>query len=196
VRRRTGRKWALGARAPIALPQGPNQCWSMDFQQDALADGRRFRIFAVVDDFTRACLALVADTLLPGLRVVRELDAIVALRGLLAAVVSDNGTELTRRAVLRWAQDHQVEWHYIALGKPQQNAFAESFLGRLRDECLNETLFTSLAHTRAVRAAWKDGYSLVRPHSGIFSGFFHSSKLRARCRLLLCCATVFGAREE
>jgi len=167
VRRRGGRKRALGTRAPMAIPQGPNQRWSLDFQSDALSDGRRFRIFAVVDDFTRECLALIADTSLPGQRVVRELDAIVAVRGRPAMCVSDNGTELTSRTILRWSQETRVEWHYIAPGKPQQNAFVESFLGRLRDECLNETLFTSLAHARATLAAWKDDYNMVRPHSGL-----------------------------
>jgi putative transposase len=85
----------------MVLPQGPNQRWSLDFQSDAFADGRRFRIFAVVDDFTRECLALIADTSLPSLRVVRELDAIAAIRGRPVMIVSDNGTELTSRAVLR-----------------------------------------------------------------------------------------------
>jgi putative transposase len=167
VRRRGGRKRALGTRAPMAMPQGPNQRWSLDFQSDALADGRRFRIFAVVDDFTRECLALIVDTSLPSLRVVRELDTLVAVRGRPAMIVSDNGTELTSRAVLRWSQEVRVEWHYIAPGKPQQNAFAESFFGRLRDECLNETLFTSLAHAREDLSIWKDDYNIVRPHSGL-----------------------------
>jgi putative transposase len=148
-------------------PQGPNQRWSLDFQSDALADGRRFRIFAVVDDFTRECLALVADTSLPSPRVVRELDAIIAVRSRPAMCISDNGTELTSRAILRWSQEMQVGWHYIAPGKPQQNAFAESFLGRLRDECLNETLFTSLTHAREVLSLWKNDYNTVRPHSGL-----------------------------
>ena len=167
VRRRGGRKRALGTRAPMITPQDPNQRWSLDFQSDALADGRRFRIFAVVDDFTRECLALVADTSLPSARVVRELDAIVTARGRPAMCVSDNGTELTSRAILCWSQETQVEWHYIAPGKPQQNAFAKSFFGRLRDECLNETLFTSLAHAREVLSLWKDDYNTVRPHSGL-----------------------------
>jgi len=95
VRRRGGRKRALGTRKPLTIPQGPNQRWSLDFLSDAFADGRRFRILAVVDDFTRECLALVADTSLPGLRVVRELEAIVARRGRPVTCVSDNGTELT-----------------------------------------------------------------------------------------------------
>jgi putative transposase len=165
VRRRGGRKRALGTRAPMTLPQGPNQRWSLDFVSDALGCGRRVRILCVVDDFTRECLALVADTSLSGARVARELDAIVALRGKPLAVVSDNGTELTSTSILRWSQERQVEWHYIAPGKPTQNAFVESFNGRLRDECLNETLFTSMQHARAVLAAWRQDYNTIRPHS-------------------------------
>jgi putative transposase len=166
VRRRSGRKRALGTRAPV-LPQGPNQRWSLDFLSDAFADGRRFRILAIVDDFTRECLALVVDTSLPGLRVARELDAVITRRGRPAMIVSDNGTELTSMTMLRWSQEHGITWHYIAPGKPQQNAFVESFNGRLRDECLIETLFASLAHAREVLAIWRDDYNTVRPHSGL-----------------------------
>jgi len=167
VRRRGGRKRALGTRAPLALPQGANQRWSLDFLHDQLSDGRRFRILAIVDDFTRECLALVADTSLSGLRVGRELDAVIAERGKPASCVSDNGTELTSMAILRWSQEASVDWHYIAPGKPQQNAFIESFNGRLRDELLNETLFGSLAHARAALAAWQIDYNTVRPHSSL-----------------------------
>jgi putative transposase len=91
----------------------------------------------------------------------------IAIRGCPAMIVSDNGTELTGMAILRWSQDRQIEWHYIAPGKPQQNAFIESFNGRLRDELLNETLFSSLAHAREVLSFWKDDYNTVRPHSGL-----------------------------
>ena len=167
VRRRGGRKRARGTRAPLALPEAANPRWSLDFASDTLADGRRFRILCVVDDFSRACLALVADTSLSGPRVARELDVIAAMRGLPVTVVSDNGTELTSMAVLRWSQEREVAWHYIAPGKPQQNAFAESFIGRLRDECLNETVFTSLRHARAVLASWQRDYNEVRPHSAL-----------------------------
>lgn len=166
VRRRGGRKRALGTRAPMTLPQGPNQRWSLDFASDTLTDGRRFRILVVVDDFTRECLCLIADTSLSGARVARELTAIAARRGVRPLLcVSDNGTELTSNAILTWCQVSKVDWHYIAPGKPQQNAFAESFIGRLRDECLNETLFTSLPQARAVLAAWQRDYNEVRPHS-------------------------------
>ncbi|MGE5506156.1 MAG: IS3 family transposase, partial [Actinomycetota bacterium] len=167
VRRRGGRKRAFGTRAPMAIPQGPNQRWSLDFVSDAFVDGTRFRILAVVDDFTRECLCLVADTSLSGARVARELDTLMARRGRPLMVVSDNGTEFTSSAILRWAQDNCMQWHYIAPGKPMQNAFVESFNGRLRDECLNDTLFGSLAQARAVLAAWRQDYNHVRPHSGL-----------------------------
>jgi putative transposase len=167
VRRRGGRKRAVGTRAPMTLPQGVNQRWSLDFVSDTLTDGRRFRILAVVDDFTRECLCLVADTSLSGKRVARELDAIIARRGQPLTVVSDNGTELTSMAILQWSQDRKIAWHYIAPGKPQQNAFVESFNGRLRDECLNETVFSSLTDARSVLAAWQRDYNEVRPHSSL-----------------------------
>jgi putative transposase len=165
VRRRRGRKRATGTRAPMAVPQGPNQRWSLDFVADALFWGRRFRVLAVVDDFTREALALVVDTSIGGARVVRELDALIARRGRPATIVSDNGSELTSRAVLEWTNRSGVEWHYIAPGKPIQNAFVESFNGRFRDECLNEEVFTSLAEARSVIARWRQDYNQVRPHS-------------------------------
>ena len=155
VRKRGGRKRALGTRAPMTIPQGANQRWSLDFLSDQLNDSRRFRILAVVVDVTRECLALVADTSLSGLRTARELDAIVAERGKPVSIVSDNGTELTSMAILNWCQETGVNWHYIAPGKPTQNAFIESFNGKLRDELLNETLFASLAHARVALADWK-----------------------------------------
>jgi transposase InsO family protein len=122
---------------------------------------------AVVDDFTRECLTLVADTSLSGVRVGRELDAVIARRGRPQTIVSDNGTEFTSMAILGWSQGAGIEWHYIAPGKPTQNAFIESFNGRLRDELLNETLFSSLDHARDALADWKDDYNTVRPHSAI-----------------------------
>jgi putative transposase len=168
VRKRGGRKRALGTRAPMALPQGANQRWSLDFVSDALSSGRRFRVLAVVDDFTRECLGLVVDNSLSGLRVGRELDRIATLRGCYPAmIVSDNGTELTSHAILRWQEERSVLWHYIAPGKPQQNGFSESFNGRLRDECLNETLFSSLRDARTELEAWRQDFNEVRPHSSL-----------------------------
>ena len=167
VRKRGGRKRALGTRRPLALPSHPNERWSLDFVSDAFTDGRRFRVLAVVDDFTRECLALVADTSLSGLRLSRELNAIIARRGKPMTIVSDNGTEMTSTAILKWCQETHIEWHYIAPGKPMQNGFVESFNGSFRDECLNETLFSTLNHARAEITAWKEDYNRNRPHSSL-----------------------------
>ena len=168
VRKRGGRKRALGTRSPMALPEAANQRWSLDFVSDALANGRRFRVLTVVDDFTRECLGLVADTSLSGLRVGRELDCIIERRGCRPlTIVSDNGTELTSHAILRWQEERSVLWHYIAPGKPQQNGFVESFNGRFRDECLNEHLLSSLAAALRIIKAWKVDYNTERPHTSL-----------------------------
>ena len=168
VRKRGGRKRALGTRASMALPQRANQRWSLDFVSDALSSGRRFRVLAVVDDFTGECLGLVVDTSLSGLRVGRELDRIAALRGCYPAmIVSDNGTELTSHAILRWQEERSVLRHYSAPGKPQQNGFVESFNGRFRDECLNEHLFSSLVVARRIIEAWRVDYDTERPHTSL-----------------------------
>jgi putative transposase len=165
VRRRRGRKRALGTRAPITLPDAINQRWSLDFVADALSDGRRFRILCVVDDFSRECLATVVDTSLGGVRVVRELERLTTERSP-RVVVSDNGTELTSGAVLRWATG-RLEWYYVEPGKPVQNAFVESFNSKLRDECLNEHVFLTLAEAREIIDAWRYDYNHRRPHSSL-----------------------------
>jgi putative transposase len=184
VRRRGGRKRALGTRRPLVVPDGPDRRWRLDFVSDAFMDGRRFRVLAVVDDFTRECLALVPDTSICGTRVARELDAVVARRGRPGAIVSDNGTELTSMAILRWsrrrARHRAIEGQEAfdpiperdaasrpRREKPQPNAFVESFIGRLRDECPNETLFSSLPQARAVLAAWSPDYNQTRPHAAL-----------------------------
>jgi putative transposase len=167
VRKRGGRKRALGTRSPMTLPQEPNQRWSLDFVSDALTDGRRFRVLCVIDDFSRECLATVADNSISGERVVRELDRIAATRGYPCMMVSDNGTELTSNAILRWQEENIIEWHYIAPGKPMQNGFVESFNGRLRDECLNEHLFSSYARAQNIIEAWRNDYNQHRPHTSL-----------------------------
>ena len=167
VRLRGGRKRALGTRKPIVLPDGPNQRWSLDFVSDALTDGRRFRILAVVDDFNRENLVLIADTSLSCQRVARELDQVIAERGMPKTIVSDNGHEFTSMVILKWVQDTGIDWHYIALEKPQQNGFIESFNGKLRDECLNETLFGTLDDARQTLEEWQEDYNWHRLHSAL-----------------------------
>jgi putative transposase len=167
VRKRRGRRKALGTRAPILVEARPNARWSLDFVHDQLANGRRFRILNVVDDVTRECLGAVPDVSISGTRVTRELSAIVASRGKPAMIVSDNGTELTSNAILTWSADMKIEWHYIMPGKPMQNGYVESFNGRMRDELLNESLFLGLADARAAIAAWVADYNNARPHSSL-----------------------------
>jgi putative transposase len=180
VRRRGGRKRAIGTRAPMMIPLAPNERWSLDFVSDQLTDGRRFRILTIVDDCTRECLALVADISLSGVRVARELDQLILDRGKPKMIVSDNGSELTSNAILAWADQTRVAWHYIAPGKPMQNGFIESFNGRLRDEFLNETLFSTLAQARIALGTWRSDYNGSRPHSKLgwqtplaFASTFH-----------------------
>jgi putative transposase len=130
-------------------------------------DGRKFRILAVIDDFTRECLTLIADTSLSGVRVTRELNNLIRHRGKPNTIVSDNGTEFTSMAILKWSDEKAVEWHYIQPGKPQQNGFVESFNGSFRDECLNETLFSTLSEAKMKITAWKDDYNQNTPHSSL-----------------------------
>jgi putative transposase len=167
VRRRKGRKRALGTRVPLPRPDSINQVWSLDFVSDALSCGRKLRLFGVMDQCSREGLNLTVDTSLPGLRVVRELDRLVQRRGCPKVIVSDNGPELTSRVVLQWAATHHVDWHYIDPGKPQQNGFTESMNGKIRDEFLNEHWFTSLAEAQRLAAEWLHDYNHVRPHSSL-----------------------------
>lgn len=135
VRRRGGRKRALGSRAPMAVPDRPNARWSLDFVHDQMTDGRRFRILAVVDDCTRECLALVPDTALSGVRVTRELERIVGRRGRPGAIVSDNGTELTSNAVLGWSDERGVAWEYIQPGNPVRTPSPRASSGGCATNC-------------------------------------------------------------
>ncbi|CAH2396494.1 hypothetical protein MES5069_1370001 [Mesorhizobium escarrei] len=167
VRKRRARRRAVGTRAPILVEARANARWSLDFVHDQFACGRRFRILNVVDDVTRECLAAIPDTSISGRRVARELTDLIARRGKPGMLVSDHGTEFTSNAMLAWSKDHQVEWHYIAPGKPMQNGFCESFNGRMRDELLNETLFFGLDHARTTIAEWRDDYNRSRPHSAL-----------------------------
>ena len=157
VRRRRGRKRARGTRASMPKPNRPNVRWSLDFVSDTFGASRKFRILAVIDDCTRENLALIADTSLSGARVARELTALIRIYGKPGCIVSDNGTEFTSTAILKWASDTGVAWHYIDPGKPQQNGLIESFNGSLRDECLNEEIFDSLTDARHKLALWRQG---------------------------------------
>jgi transposase InsO family protein len=167
VRKRRARRKAMGVRVPILVEAKPNARWSLDFVYDQFANGRRFRVLNIVDDVTKECLGAIPDTSISGRRVARELTAIVARRGKPGSIVSDNGTEFTCNAMLAWSKETAIDWHFIAPGKPIQNAFVESFNGRMRDEFLNETLFFDLDDARSKVAVWVIDYNAERPHSSL-----------------------------
>jgi putative transposase len=167
VRKRKARRRAIGTRTPILVEAKINARWSLDFVHDQFAGGRRFRILNIVDDVTRECLAAIPDTSISGKRVARVLTDLIATRGKPGMIVSDNGTEFTSNAILGWAKDHRVEWHYIAPGKPMQNGYIESFNGRMRDELLNESLFFDLDQARQIIDIWAADYNNTRPHSSL-----------------------------
>ena len=141
----------------------PNQSWSMDFVSDGFVDGRRLRCLNIVDDFTKECLAIEVDTSLPGRRVVSVLERLAEMRGLPRSITVDNGPEFISKALDAWAYEQRLTLRFIEPGKPQQNAYIESFNGRFRDECLNEHWFTSLQHARVVVETWRKEYNEERP---------------------------------
>lgn len=150
VPRRKRKRVSRRRRLPLLFPLALNRLWRLDFMEDTLSWGRKFRLLTIVDAFSRECLAIEADTSLPGERVARVLELVVQERGAAPEViVCDNGPELTSRAQDQWAYERGVELHFIEPGKPQQNGYIESFNGRFRDECLNEHWFQNLP-TRGV----------------------------------------------
>ncbi|KOT11396.1 integrase core domain protein [Burkholderia mallei] len=146
-------------REQLALPGAPNEVWSIDFVVDALSNGRRVKCLTVVDDFTKEAVDIVVDHGISGLYVARALDRAACFRGYPKAVRTDQGPEFTSRALDQWAYANGVTLKLIRAGKPTQNAYIESFNGKFRDECLNEHWFTTLAHARAVIAAWRQDYN-------------------------------------
>jgi putative transposase len=167
VRRRKRKRIGAVERQGLALPTGTNQRWSMDFVADGLGDGRKFRSLNIVDDYSRECLAAEVDTSLPGGRVVRVLERLGELRGVPQVLVMDNGPEFAGQTLDMWAYERGVRLHFIEPGKPVQNAFVESFNGKMRDECLNEHWFGSLAEARQTIELWRRDYNEVRPHSAL-----------------------------
>ena len=166
LRRKTRRKLRRD-RPPSTAPQRVNERWSMDFVSDALASGRSFRNLTLVDDYTRECLAIEVDTSLGGARVRRVLERVAGERGRPEAILSDNGPEFQSRAVETWTLEAKLRQDFIEPGKPVQNAFIESFNGRLREECLNTHWFTNLADAQGKIAAWREDYNTQRPHSSL-----------------------------
>ena len=167
LRKRKRKKIAAAARVVMPAPAGPNEKWSMDFVTDSLVTGRRFRALSIVDDYSRECLAIEVDTSLGGARVIAVLDRLAETKGLPRTITMDNGPEFTSRCLDEWAYRNGVKLNFIRPGKPVENAFAESFIGRLRDECLNENWFISLKDARDIIERWRIDYNEGRPHTSL-----------------------------
>jgi putative transposase len=167
VRRRRRKRAAREPRGAVVANWQRGEAWAMDYMQDVLADGRRFRTLNVLDTVTRECLAIAVDTSLPGQRVVRLLDHLTVWHGTPKRITVDNGPEFTGQALDQWAYAHGVTLDFIDPGKPMQNGYLESFNGKLRDECLNLHWFGSLPEARRIIERWKEEYNTERPHSAL-----------------------------
>lgn len=161
------RKKLTRPRVPMAVPGRANERWSADFVSDQLANGRRFRVLNIVDDYSRVCVAQLTEFSIPGERMVRHLEQLARTRGLPSTLVLDNGPEMTSKAMFFWAQRHGVRLHFIQPGKPTQNAFVESFNGKFRDGCLNQQWFRDIDDARFIIDAWRIHYNEQRPHSSL-----------------------------
>lgn len=167
VRTKKRKKRVSALRVVLPAPTRPNERWSMDFVSDSLHDGRRFRVFTLVDHFSRVSPAVVVGSSITGKRVVEVLERLKTTCGLPRVITTDNGTEFTSRAVDEWAHRNGVKLDYIRPGKPVENAYIESFNGRLREECLNLHWFSSIEDARIKIEAWRKDYNEQRPHSAL-----------------------------
>lgn len=168
VRMRSRRKKRLSLhRGIVPVASGRNQYWSMDFVHDQLASGRSFRVLTVIDQWSRESVLLEANASLTGQSVVDALESVSARRPLPKAITVDHGTEFTSKALDEWAYRRGVQLDFIRPGKPVENAFIESFNGRLRDECLNVYDFASLDHAQRLIEAWRQDYNQFRPHGAL-----------------------------
>lgn len=167
VRRRKRKKVPVGERQPLLRPTAANDVWSMDFVFDRTAEGRVLKCLTIVDDATHEAVAIEVERAISGHGVVRVLDRLALTRGLPRVIRSDNGREFCGKAMLKWAHDNGVALRLIEPGKPNQNAYVESFNGRLRDECLNEHWFTNLLHARTLIETWRKEYNEERPKRGL-----------------------------
>lgn len=167
IKLRKSRKRASATRLALPVASRPNERWSMDFMQAVLWGGRRFRILCVVDQFTKECPAIEVDTSITGFRVSRVLEWLEVTRGLPGSITVDNGPEFAGMALDRWAYTKHVKLDFIRPGKPVENAFIESFNGRLRQECLNQHHFLDLEEARKTIEEWRLRYNEFRPHRAL-----------------------------
>ena len=161
------RKKITRPRVPMPVPTQANERWSADFMSDQLANGRRFRILNLIDDFSRQHVDQIVDTSISGARLARYLDELGTTRSLPRTLVLDNGPQFTSKAMFFWAKRTGVRLHFIQPGKPTQNAFVESFNGKFREYCLDLHWFGSLTEARDIIERWRTHYNQIRPHRSL-----------------------------
>ena len=167
VRRRKRKKVPIGERQPLLRPSAANEVWSMDFVFDRTADARVLKCLTIVDDATHESVGIEVERAISGMGVTRVLDRLAHSRGLPRTIRTDNGKEFCGKAMVAWAHARGVQLRLIEPGKPNQNAYIESFNGRLRDECLNEHWFPSLLHARTEIERWRREYNEERPKKAL-----------------------------
>lgn len=167
IQKRFKKKKKTHLRLVLPEPIKPNHIWSMDFVSDALFDGRRFRSFNLVDEFTHECLTITVDRSLPSEKIIAVLNQLKTTRGLPEMIVCDNGPEFISQRLDIWSYQNKVQLKFIQPGKPVQNAYIESFNGKFRDECLNQHWFLDLNHARKEIEEWRNDYNLNRPHRSL-----------------------------
>jgi putative transposase len=167
LRKRKRKKTAATNRIMLPVAEKTNQKWSMDFVTDSTVTGRRFRALTIVDDYSRKCPAIEVDTSLGGRRIIQVLERLADARGLPEVITTDNGPEFTSKALDEWAYRNGVKLNFIRPGKPIENAYVESFNGRLRDECLNGNWFLNVSHAKEVIETWRLDYNESRPHTSL-----------------------------
>lgn len=152
---------------PLSVPEAINEVWSMDFMHDQLSDGRRYRLFNIIDDYNREGLDIVADLSLPAERVIRSLDRIIEWRGKPKAIRCDNGPEYISGQLIRWAKKRNIRIEYIEPGRPQQNAYVERYNRTVRYDWLNQYLFDTIAEVQAFATRWLWTYNNERPNMAL-----------------------------
>lgn len=167
LRRRNKRKRAAAMRLELPRPDKPNKVWGMDFVSDMALSNRKFKALPIVDVYTKQCHRIEVDTSINGVRVCRVLDEVGEREGYPEVIMIDNGPEFSGKALDEWAYRKGIKLHFIRPGKPVENAYIESFNGRLRDECLNENWFVNLGHARQLIEDWRMDYNQARPHSSL-----------------------------
>ncbi len=183
IRRRAKRRLPDRVKQSLTIPDAPNQMWSIDFMSDSLADGRRFRLLNIIDDFNRESLAIEVDTSLPSLRVIRVLNRLIEQRGKPLNIRTDNGPEFISHQLQQWCESNSITLQYIQPGKPMQNAYIERKNGSIRRELLNAYLFYSLAEVRTMSAEWRTDYNTQRPHKSL--GYLSPIKYMEKRQLAL-----------